>query len=72
MTGFFIMFWAVPVMTLGHLFFSAIATTYIVMAVHFLEEPDLIDMMGPEYVAYMESTPSFCPFTRGKEKDKSN
>jgi len=40
------------------------------MAVHFLEEPDLVELMGKDYVKYMENTPAYCPFF-GKSKDKS-
>lgn len=71
MTGFFIIFWACPTMTLGHVLFSTVASTYIILAVHFLEEPDLVEMMGKDYVEYMEKTPAYCPFF-GKSKEKSN
>merc|ERR1712130_194046 len=64
MTGFFIMFWSVPIMTAGHLLFSVVATGYILIAVLCFEEPDLVKMVGPVYIKYMESTPAFCPFTK--------
>jgi hypothetical protein len=48
MTGFYIMFWAVPVMTIGQLF-STVATLYILLAVEYLEEPDSVEMIGDKY-----------------------
>lgn len=46
----------------GHLLFSAVASTYIYIAVRYFEEPDLVRMIGKKYESYMEVTPSFCPF----------
>ena len=46
----------------GHLLFSAVATSYIYIAVKYFEEPDLVNMIGPKYEDYMAKTPSFCPF----------
>jgi protein-S-isoprenylcysteine O-methyltransferase Ste14 len=70
MTGFFIMFWSVPVMTMGHLLFSAVASAYIIIAIKFLEEPTLIRKIGPEYEEYMETTPAFCPFLKMRSTKK--
>ena len=58
-------------MTAGHLLFSVVATGYILIAVFYFEEPDHVQIIGPEYVKYMESTPAFCPFTKPKSKSKS-
>ena len=62
------MFWASPTMSVGHLLFSSVATVYILLAVHFLEEPELIDSIGQDYKDYMKTTPSYCPFFETKSK----
>ncbi|HEV8000291.1 MAG TPA: isoprenylcysteine carboxylmethyltransferase family protein [Planctomycetaceae bacterium] len=51
MTGFLIAFWATPTMSVGHLFFAATMTTYILIAVH-IEERDLLTYFGDEYRSY--------------------
>lgn len=61
MLGFLIAFWAAPVMTLGHLFFSLMTTGYIVIAVKFFEERDLRNSMGEVYVDYIKKEPMFLP-----------
>ena len=61
MTGFLVAFWCVPTMTVGHLLFSAVASTYIFLAVHFLEERDLIKVFGERYRRYRSAVPSFFP-----------
>ena len=64
MLGFFVMFFAVPVMTLNHLFFSICCTTYILLAVKFLEEPDLQVMFGGKYDNYKQRVPMYCPLLK--------
>jgi methanethiol S-methyltransferase len=51
MTGFLIAFWATPTMSVGHLFFAATMTTYILIAVQ-IEERDLLTYFGDEYRSY--------------------
>ncbi len=51
MTGFLIAFWATPTMSVGHLFFSATMTAYILIAVQ-IEERDLLTHFGVEYRSY--------------------
>ena len=72
MTGYLIMFWAVPVMSVGHLLFSIVASAYIFIAVKLFEEPELIAEIGERYVKYMETTPGLCPFMGGTGPEKQN
>jgi protein-S-isoprenylcysteine O-methyltransferase Ste14 len=61
MTGFMIAFWATPTMTVGHLLFAAVTTAYIVVAVKYFEEKDLVDDIGDRYVAYQQDVGTFIP-----------
>jgi len=67
MTGMLIVFWSVPVMTVGHLLLSALGTLYIIIAVFGFEEADLQRDL-PEYAEYRTQTAAFvplqCPFKR--------
>jgi methanethiol S-methyltransferase len=63
MLGFLISFWAAPLMTVGHLIFSITTTLYILAAVKFLEEKDLLKIHGEEYKAYQKKVPMIIPFT---------
>lgn len=62
MLGFLIMLWAVPTMTLGHLFFSMGSSAYIFIAVKYLEEKDLRKMIGKDYENYQKKVPMLIPF----------
>lgn len=79
MVGFFGLFFLVPVMTWNHVFFSVSCTTYILLAVTFLEEPDLYRAFPDEYSKYAQTVPAYCPFRcfRGssvvlKDENKNN
>jgi len=63
MLGFIIAFWSIPVMTVGHLIFSATTTLYIFIAITYLEERDLLKMHGEKYKEYQASVPKIIPFT---------
>ncbi len=67
MLGFIIAFWATPTMTTGHLMFSVITTLYIFISVKHLEEPDLKNDLGEEYVAYQKEVPMIIPFLKRKK-----
>ena len=53
-------FWAAPVMTVGHLIFSVTITAYVLLAIQ-LEERDLEDAIGGEYATYRQTTPMVVP-----------
>ena len=63
MLGFLIAFWATPVMTVGHLFFSIMTTVYIIMGVWF-EERDLVAEHGENYLKYRRSTRAIIPLPK--------
>ncbi len=60
MTGFMIAFWATPTMTVGHLFFAAMVTGYIILGTK-LEERDLIAAFGDRYRNYRKQVPGLLP-----------
>lgn len=60
--GWLTVVWAAPTMTASHLFFAAVTTAYILIAIRF-EERDLI-AAHPEYAAYRERTGMLTPRLR--------
>ena len=61
MLGFIIAFWATPVMTMGHLLFAAVTTTYILLSLSLLEERDLVAELGDAYTDYQSRVPMIFP-----------
>lgn len=60
--GWFIVLWATPSMSAGHLLFATACTGYVLLAVRY-EEHDLIQAFGRTYQRYQRSTPMFIPST---------
>lgn len=58
--GWLIAFWATPSMSIGHLVFSTMMTTYILIAIPF-EERDLLRHFGEKYAEYRERVPLMIP-----------
>ena len=52
-------------MTVTHVVFSLACAAYILLAVKYLEEPDLRVTFGEEYTGYTARVPAYCPFTSG-------
>jgi len=63
MVGFLIAFWATPHMSIGHLFFAIMTTSYIFMGTWF-EERDLVAEHGRSYRDYQQTVRAFVPIPR--------
>lgn len=62
--GFFIAFWATPTMTVSHLLFAGVVTTWVLISVR-LEEGDLVAEHGEAYREYRRRVPMILPLVRG-------
>lgn len=63
--GWFLVFWAAPVMTVTHLIFAIATTAYILIAIQF-EERDLMKMHR-EYAEYRRRVPMVLPVGAARE-----
>jgi protein-S-isoprenylcysteine O-methyltransferase Ste14 len=64
-SGFFLAFWATPMMTLGHLVLSLGMSIYMLIGIRY-EERDLVESFGGDYAAYRERVGMLLPrFRRG-------
>jgi methanethiol S-methyltransferase len=66
--GWLCAFWFTPTMTVAHLVFALATTAYILIAIK-LEEKDLIDAHGVDYLRYREQTPALVPRLSGKVEE---
>ncbi len=63
MLGFLLAFWFTPVMSMGHLFFAAMCTGYILVGVR-IEEATLVAEHGASYLDYRRRVPGLLPLRR--------
>ena len=63
--GWHIAFWAIPLMTTGHLLFSIATTAYMLIAIPF-EEKDLATYYGEDYVNYKSKISMLIPWPSKK------
>ncbi len=61
--GIFIMLWAAPTMTVGHLLFSTTMLAYVLVGLN-LEEKELKRAFGETYLAYQQRVPMLVPIPR--------
>ena len=74
MTGWLILIWATPFMTMGHFLFAAASTVYILVAIQ-LEERNLIETFGDTYKRYIREVPMLVPSMtsrRGKKTERQS
>lgn len=65
--GFIVAFWSTPRMTLGHLYFAAVTTAWILVAIQ-LEERDLVTFHGEQYKVYRSGVSMLVPWPGKKRK----
>lgn len=65
--GFLVAFWSAPRMTLGHLYFAAVTTAWILVAIQW-EERDLITFHGEPYKVYRSGVSMLVPWPGKKQK----
>jgi len=66
--GWLIAFWATPTMSVTHLLFASLLTAYILIAIP-LEERNLVEHFGEEYVAYRKRVGGLIPRVAPKDSE---
>ena len=66
--GFIIAFWATPVMSYGHLLFAAVTTAYILVGI-VLEERDLVETFGDDYLRYRARVSMLIPWRKSEKSE---
>lgn len=61
--GILIGVWATPIMTVSHLIFATLMTTYIFIGIYH-EEKDLVNNFGKVYQTYKQQVPKLIPWTK--------
>jgi len=62
--GFFLAFWATPVMSQGHALLAIGLSAYMLIAIRY-EERDLVGLFGEDYEAYRRDVGMLTPWPRG-------
>lgn len=62
-SGFFLAFWATPVMTVGHLALALGLSAYMLLAIRY-EEKDLVELFGDDYETYRANVGMLAPRIR--------
>jgi protein-S-isoprenylcysteine O-methyltransferase Ste14 len=65
--GWLFAFWATPTMSATHLLFAFMTTAYILVAIQ-LEERDLVDSLGNDYINYRAEVPMLIPSPKSWRK----
>jgi len=68
--GFFLAFWATPLMTVGHVLLAAGLSVYMLIAIRY-EERDLTDLFGDDYRRYRASVGMLTPRFRRRSDQHS-
>jgi methanethiol S-methyltransferase len=58
--GWLLIFWGTPTLSAGHLLFSVVMSSYILIAMRY-EERDLVDHIGEPYQRYRQEVPALLP-----------
>jgi methanethiol S-methyltransferase len=66
-SGFFLAFWATPVMSYGHLLLAAGMSVYMLIAIRY-EERDLVHLFGSDYEAYRRNVGMLAPRIRRRAR----
>ena len=64
--GFFLAFWAAPVMTIGHLLLAVGMSAYMLIAIRY-EEHDLVSLLGRDYELYRQQVGMLTPRFRRRQ-----